>query len=268
MQDFLAKLVDRKATRRLYGAARCERRRDYSIHGTGGEQRALVSTSLGQPRSRTGYPASDMDDPRAKLVGVELDPIAIDHADIKSDEIELWAIRCPPGFDVSQLEGLDMSAAGTASGDGFEVRTAPMSECESVVSVFPSAKKKRYLVGKQFARNLVVSMPPPPAAASAAVLPPPLPPVPPPQGLRLRNMFLGGTLPPARAQPAPAKSSRKRSAPDAGGGSAAAAEGGGGGETAEAKAARKAAKKARKADGRTQSCNYSQRCDLRRSSGR
>ena len=179
---------------------------------------------------------------RAKLTPASLDSIEVDYADTKSDEIELWAIRCPPGFDVSQLEGLDVSAAGAASGDSFEVRAAPMSECETVVSVFPSSKKKRYLVGKTFTRSLVVSIPPPPVAPSAAVLPPPLPPVPQVQGLRLRNMFLGGTLPPASTQLSPAKSSCKRSAPDR---SAAAAEGGG--ETAEAKAARKAAKKARKA---------------------
>ena len=154
----------------------------------------------------------------------------LDHSHVKSEDIELWAIRCPPGFDASQLEGLDMAADRVTQGEGFEVRPAPSDESDAVLSAFPSAKKGRWLLGKPFSRQLVVSLPEAPKKAAAAAPPPPLPPVPKIPGLRLRHIFLGGTMPAAVAA---APSSRKRTA---------ASE-----EADAAKAAKKAKKEAKKA---------------------
>ena len=112
----------------------------------------------------------------------------IDHAQTKHEGVELWAIRVPPGFDASRLDQMSIGAAG-ASGDGFHLRDAPSIESAAVITAFPSAKKNRWLVGKRFTRQLVVSVPPPAEDGNSAVVPPPLPPVPPVSGLRLSRPF-------------------------------------------------------------------------------
>ena len=175
-----------------------------------------------------------------KLTEAEVGHPTIDFAAVKGDEVELWAISVPPGFDASRLEGLDVTS-DTALGNGFELRGAPAIECSPILAAFPSAKKKRWLLGKPFSKQLVVSVPPPPHSAATDKLPPPLPPVPMVPGLRLRTMHLGGTLPPRASAPGASslrKRSKDRSDVAAGGGSAE--------EDAEARAARKAAKKASK----------------------
>lgn len=131
----------------------------------------------------------------------------LDYAQTKGEDIELWAIRVPPGFDASQLDGLAVGEAG-AEGDGFVMKQMPEVECDATVCAFPSAKKKRWLVAKPFARQLVVSVPPPPLAASASSVPPPLPPVPQVPGLTFRQTSVFMSAPePAAAEPA---SPRKR----------------------------------------------------------
>ena len=137
----------------------------------------------------------------------------IDFAQTKPDEVELWAIRVPPGFDVSRLDELSVSSAG-ARGDGFTLRAAPGLESGSIISAFPSAKKNRWMLGKAFARQLTVVVPPPPADTGAASVPPPLPPVPPKRGLRLSRPFpdIAPHATPANVGPA---SSRKRATKEA-----------------------------------------------------
>lgn len=144
----------------------------------------------------------------------------IDYATTKSDDVELWAIRVPPGFDPAKLDSLTLRADG-ASGDGFTVRSAPAAEAGSIVPAFPSAKKNRWMLGKPFTRQLVVVVPPPSAHAHAAVVPPPLPPVPQVGGMRLSRPYpeLKAPLPAApgrdarasaRSAEAPAAASKKR----------------------------------------------------------
>ena len=166
----------------------------------------------------------------------------VDHSAIKGDNIELWAIRVPPGFDATQLDGLELnSASGIVSGDGFDLRDAPAVECEHILPAFPSAKRKRWVLAKPFARQLVVSIAPPPVSTAAQGVPPPLPPVPMASGLRLRSTFLGGTLPPRTA---PLSARRRKPEGDASGQQATPASSDR--EDAESKAARKAARKAAK----------------------
>ena len=119
----------------------------------------------------------------------------IDHKALKGDDVELWSIRVPPGFDVAALDGITVGSDGAtttlrgADGTSFMLQAAPAAECEPVVSAFPSAKKGRWLLAKSFARQYVVSAPPPGTKDSAAKDPPPLPPVPQLTSLRMRNPF-------------------------------------------------------------------------------
>ena len=194
-------------------------------------------------RGALSHMASSHEDPSSsrskKLAEAEVSHATIDYSAIKGDNIELWAIRVPPGFDATQLDGLTLSSAsgGAASGDGFELRTAPAAECGHVLAAFPSVKRKRWLLGKPFSRQLVVSIPPPPVSSAAQGTPPPLPPVAMASGLRLRSTFLGGTLPQRSTASAASAPRKRKSEANASGPQA---------EDAEAKAARKAARKAAK----------------------
>ena len=96
-----------------------------------------------------------------KFVDAEVVQPPIDYSTTKSDDVELWAIRVPPGFDASRLDGLTLDTAGGARGDGFTVRAAPTCDPRLVVSAFPSTKKNRWVVGKPFTRQLAVIMDPP-----------------------------------------------------------------------------------------------------------
>jgi hypothetical protein len=153
-----------------------------------------------------------------KFSSAEVKAPSVDFSDTRDDSVELWAIRCPPGFDASRLDGLSMGELG-AEGDGFALAAAPSGGELAVLSAFPSAKKNRWLLGKGFARQFVVSVPPPPDAPSAMVQPEPLPPVPQKPGLRLRHSFPGGGGTPIESFAAPAttaSSSRKRRADELG----------------------------------------------------
>lgn len=143
---------------------------------------------------------------------------AIDHATAKADDVELWAIRVPPGFDVSKLDQLQLGAAG-ASGDGFALRETPAGESASSITAFPSAKKGKWIPGKGFARQFSVVMAPPEPHASSSMAPPPgLPPVEQKRGFRLNRPFpdiAPEPPPPVRAAvPKNAAASRKRPAED------------------------------------------------------
>ena len=137
----------------------------------------------------------------------------VDYAQTKGDGIELWAIRLPPGFDPSRLDGLTLDSLG-ASGDGFTVREAPSVETASMLAAFPSAKKNRWMLGKPFARQLVVRVPPPATHASAEVPPPPLPRPPQVRSMRLCRPYKVPEMcaPPAAAaaSSSPPASTRKR----------------------------------------------------------
>jgi hypothetical protein len=188
------------------------------------------------------------------------EPSPVDYSDVKKD-CDLWMIRCPPGFDVAQLDGHQLAdGAGEAPsrGAGFVLRPVPSCEAEGLASAFPSAKKKRWLLGKAFARQFVVTVPPtaePPATDDDVSVPRPLPKPPQASGLRLRHAFVGGALPPPRPEAAVASPSaaaasgkkgkrKRREAEEAE--EAAPAAAASGEETAEERAERKAAKKAKK----------------------
>ena len=89
----------------------------------------------------------------------------IDYAETKADDVSLWALRIPPGFDPARLNGLTLDPAGVTIGDGFEIREMPVAETARMISAFPSAKKNRWLVAKPFVRQLAVIVPPPRAEA-------------------------------------------------------------------------------------------------------
>ena len=162
----------------------------------------------------------------------------IDHANTEADDVSLWALRIPPGFDASRLNGLEIDPSGVTYGDGFEIREMPVVEAANIVSAFPSAKKNRWMVAKPFVRQLAVIVPPPKAEPSASEVPPPLPPVPPPTArLRLSRPFPDVPTPAVPASES-ASSSRKRKSRDEHADADAAA-------AAAEKAQRKAAKKAK-----------------------
>ena len=151
----------------------------------------------------------------------------VDYADVKSGDVELWLIRCPPGFDYTQLHGkpaIPMQASG-----GITLRSVPSCETEGLIGAFPSLKKQRYMLGRPFTRQMVVTLPA--SAATASEVPPTtLPPVPQHRRLTLRNPY---ELPQVSSDPVPPSSTRKRSRNES--------------ETAEERAQRKAAAKAAKA---------------------
>ena len=95
-----------------------------------------------------------------KFVDAVVTDPPVDYKKTKDEDIELWAIRIPPGFDASRLDGLTLSAAG-ARGDGFTVRAQPSCDPKLVVSAFPSSKKNRWVQAKPFTRQLAVIMDPP-----------------------------------------------------------------------------------------------------------
>ena len=160
-----------------------------------------------------------------RLPGMPFDSVSAagaslcDHAALERDDVELWLIRCPPGFDPSELHDrtVDLTQEATPLGTGSQatgycLRPIPAAESSGMVGVFPSAGRKRWMVGKPVAQQFAVSATP--SAAAAAVsshAPTPLPPVPQVEGLRLRHAFIGGTVPP----PAAAPPSKKRAADEA-----------------------------------------------------
>lgn len=133
---------------------------------------------------------------------IPLDGTPVDYADVKSKDCELWLIRCPPGFDVSALDGHQAGTSEVSRGSGFELRPTPACEAAGLISAFPSAKKKRWVTGKPFARQFVVTKTAPKVEPAAnhkkewvAGLGQPLPPVPQKVGMRLRHAFVGGAKP-------------------------------------------------------------------------
>ena len=136
-----------------------------------------------------------------------------DHAALEGDDVELWLIRCPPGFDASELHDrtIDLSQEATILGSGsqatgYSLRPIPACEGAGVVGVFPSAQRKRWLMGKPLARQFAISRTA--AGAASLVVPESLQTIPQVPGLRLRNASIGSSGPSASA---PA-SDRKRAA--------------------------------------------------------
>ncbi len=193
-----------------------------------------------------------------------------DWSEVKKPDVELWAIRLPPGFDASRLgghtlRGDDGAACSSSDDGGFTLRPIPVCEAEGLLGAFPSAKKQRWIAGKPITRQFAVTVPPgplPPPAAHIADLGRPLPPVPPVPGLRLRQPFAGASMAGVPSAPRdaagesgePMRKKRKRAAAEeaaeaacAAGGEAATSASPHAGETAEERSARKAAKRARKA---------------------
>lgn len=133
-----------------------------------------------------------------------------DHRTIESDDVELWLIRVPPNFVPAELHDrtIDLSKESTALGEGSQatgycLRSAPAHESAGIVSVFPSTRHKRWLLGKPVTRQLNVTLAPVAASASLEAAPP-LPRVPCTEGLGLRPAPPGGPAPPATARPAEA----------------------------------------------------------------
>lgn len=137
-----------------------------------------------------------------------------DHRTIEGDDVELILIRVPPNFQPAELHGrtIDLSRESTALGEGSQatgycLRSAPAHESSGIVSVFPSKRHKRWLLGKPVTRQLNVTLAPSTALASLEAAPP-LPPVPYTKGLGLRPAPPGGPAPPATAIPEEADSSQ------------------------------------------------------------
>ena len=127
----------------------------------------------------------------SKFAEAEVGEPVVDFKALKGDEVELWSIRVPPGFDVSKLNGVTVNDDGAPiQGGSFVMSAAPAAECEAVVSAFPSSKKKRWLLAKPFAKQYVVHVLPPTDVAAASTEPLPLPPVPQHTTLRMRNPTL------------------------------------------------------------------------------
>ena len=121
----------------------------------------------------------------------------IDIADVKDEDVELWVIRCPPGFDVSRLHGQTINVADasecsnttdSSSGNRVIIRPTPACESEELICALPSMKKQRYVVSKPFAKQFAVTEEIGHVASGAvSAVPAQLPPVPQLPGLRLRN---------------------------------------------------------------------------------
>ena len=135
-----------------------------------------------------------------------------DHATVEGGDVELWLIRCPPGFDASELHErtIDLSHGGAtelgsgSQASGYSLRPVPAIESAGVVGVFPSAQRKRWLLGKPLARQFAISRTPAGAVTSArAERLPTILQVP---GQRLRNAAIGSVGNDIVAPP----SSRKR----------------------------------------------------------
>jgi hypothetical protein len=181
----------------------------------------------------------------------------LDHAALEGDDVELWLIRCPPGFDPSELHDRkvdltreDSTPIGTGSqATGYCLRPIPACESAGVVGVFPSARRKRWLIGKPVTQQFAVSLAPSAVAAAGAssAAPTPLPLVPQVQGLRLRHAFVGAVPPPPAATPAAEGGGRKRAAEESVSGESKKkakkkSEGGGGGSEAKEPSKKKAKK--------------------------
>tara|TARA_B110001452_G_scaffold164561_1_gene137282 strand:+ start:589 stop:1119 length:531 start_codon:yes stop_codon:yes gene_type:complete len=139
-----------------------------------------------------------------------------DHRTIESDDVELWLIRVPPNFQPEELHDrtIDLSRESTALGEGSQstgycLRSAPAHESAGIVSVFPSTRHKRWLLGKPVARQLNVTLALSTASASLGAARP-LPRVPCTEGLGLRPAPPGGPAPPPTARAAEADDGKKR----------------------------------------------------------
>ena len=76
----------------------------------------------------------------------------IDYATTKSDDIELWAIRVPPGFDPAKLDSLTLRADGamqrTERGGGCRVcMRKPLEATSSATAASPCAVRCRHSPG-------------------------------------------------------------------------------------------------------------------------
>lgn len=149
-----------------------------------------------------------------------------DHATLEGDDVELWLIRCPPGFDAAELHErtIDLSQGGAtvlgsgSQASGYSLRPIPAIEGAGVVGVFPSAQRKRWLLGKPLARQFAISRTP--AGAASTVGAQRLPTILQIPGQSLRNAAIGTIGNDIVAPPAPAPaSSRKRAAEEAPAGS-------------------------------------------------
>mmetsp|Transcript_23113 Transcript_23113/g.58965 ORF Transcript_23113/g.58965 Transcript_23113/m.58965 type:complete len:191 (+) Transcript_23113:19-591(+) len=188
--------------------------------------------------------------PRGTWASVACNSGPVDHADVKSGDVELFVIRCPPGFDATRLHGTMVQLSEHASSlaedgddEGFVLRPTPACESQGLACAFPSSKKQRYVLGKTIARQFAVSERVAASVASASAAddapPPPLPPVPQIPGLRLRHSLVGQGEFLAPAGGSATGASHKRS-------SSASATGDTEAERRAAKVARKAEKAAKK----------------------
>ena len=140
---------------------------------------------------------------------VEIDGhAACEYAEVKGSEVEVWMIRCPPGFDVSTLDGLKMNMASldapncTVGGDGLMLQAVPAHETANHSVAFPDTAGKRWRLSKQFTRQfaLVNEVD---TTLNSDIQPTEKPPVPQTGFLRLRTSHPGGvhTSPPVVADP-------------------------------------------------------------------
>ena len=149
---------------------------------------------------------------------------ACDASSANDDDVELWAIRCPKGFDVNALQGvkvgLQPDGAPVALTKGYALGPVPAHESANLLGVLPTASNKGWTTAKPFARQFSVSLQPTaPDWPIGMEEPGPLGPVPQKEGLRLRHAFWGGKLPAGTPIAGPRTRPRGASA-----GSAAAAE--------------------------------------------
>ncbi|KAL3897025.1 MAG: hypothetical protein SGPRY_013141, partial [Prymnesium sp.] len=85
-----------------------------------------------------------------------------DYSDFKAKGNELWLIRCPPGFDASQLEGLEIDEAALTSGatslgtEGLSLCPTPLIECAHHMVALPSSHANRWRVGKVPSRHFAL----------------------------------------------------------------------------------------------------------------
>ena len=129
------------------------------------------------------------------------EPSHCDHEHVEGGDVELWLIRCPPGFDLSELHDRKVKADETtllgsgSQSTGYCLRPLPPCEAAGIVGVFPSSRRKRWLLGKPVARQFAVSLAPagqnPALRAEACDLPQ----VPQIKGLRMRHFSPGEAVP-------------------------------------------------------------------------
>ena len=86
-------------------------------------------------------------------------PVAVD-----DDDVELWAIRCPKGFDLDALQGVrvglqpDGPPVALSRAPGYALGPVPAHESANLVGVLPSASDNGWTTAKPFARQFSVTM--------------------------------------------------------------------------------------------------------------